>query len=59
MFVFTQGDGTEMLRITADRQVIVAGDIYQAAVDFWDCLATVMAQYGYELKRSDVPETRR
>ena len=36
--------------LNADRTVTVHGETYASAVAFWDCLAQVMALYGWELK---------
>lgn len=42
----TGGDAKEVLRITRDRKVIVAGDIHEAARAFWDTVAQMAAEKG-------------
>lgn len=49
--VFCFGSGQEVLRITKDSEVIVAGDVYEAAKGFWEAVQQT-APEGWTVKQA-------
>ncbi len=50
--VFCSG-GKEILRIIADGKVIVSGNTYDSAVEFWEIIRGIVEQYGYKVIKEE------
>jgi len=49
-FVIKNADRSEIFRVTPDQRVIIPGDLYEAAKDFWE-LVQQLAPEGWSLEK--------